>query len=125
MTKKEKIRKEKLMPLNVPKYVRVYDNNFEEKGTADNFTVVFSGRGYRVKGYNRSWHLVIAMGPKPYHSQGVCLHEEYDYVIDASQGWPVAIGRKCHLGKRIPFSSLPKDCQTVVLEDYIEYHNLK
>jgi len=40
-------------------------------------------------------------------------------------GFAPAIGRKCHLGKRIAFADLPPDCRKLVLSDYKEIWNLK
>jgi len=39
-------------------------------------------------------------------------------------GFAPAMGRKNHLGKRIPFSELPPDCQRLVMQDYREIWNL-
>lgn len=110
-----KTRQERLMPRGIPRYIRCYDNGDR---SCDRYTVVYGGRSYRYPGIPGRWHLVVGMSGAPFHPQGVCLHDEYDHMIDAPHGWPPAIGRKCHLGVRIPFTALPADCRRVVREDY-------
>jgi hypothetical protein len=114
MTKKQQQRIQNLAPNGSPKYVRVYDNGGE---TTDRYTVVFSG--HYTKKTNGS-HLVLGMSEYPFHPQGVGMHSEYKYSVDAPQGWAPAIGKKCHLGKRIRFEELPQDCQKAVWNDYAE-----
>jgi len=116
MNKKQAQRLASLFPNNEPKYVRIYDNGGVDawNGTIDRYTVVFSGNYTKGKGYHQN----VTMSEDPYWPQGVCMHGEDRNMIDAPHGWPPAIGKKCHLGKRIPFSELPKDCQHVVLHDY-------
>ncbi len=116
MSKRQQERMNRLMPNGIPKYVRIYDL----PEFADQYTIVFSGNYKKNDGY----FLVIGMGAMPYHPQGICQHSEYPYPIDAKLGWAPAIGRKCHLGIRINFSDLPKDCQTVVIDDYKELWEL-
>lgn len=49
------------------------------------------------------------------------MHGEHQTQIDVNKsGFAPAMGRRNHLGKRIPFSELPKDCQTVVRNDYAD-----
>lgn len=100
-----------LLSSNGPKYVRCYDNG----GTsADRYTVVYTGR-YRGKG----WFQYVGMSANPFHPQGVGMHGEHPQQIDVNKwGFAPAMGRKCHLGKRIPFAELPADCQKLVLSDY-------
>lgn len=123
MTKVEQKRKERLLPLNIPRYVRCYDNGgLDANGSCDRYTVVFSGKGYKVHG--QYFHSILSMSETPFHPQGVCLHGEYSYLLDARNGWAPAIGRRNHLGLRIPFQDLPKDCQKIVIKDYKEIWNI-
>lgn len=110
MTPKQ-ARHERLMPGGIPRYIRVYD----EPTTADRYTVVFTGRyaGRPVGGCD-----YVGMSADPFHPCGFGQHGESRTVIDAPGGWPPAMGRKCHLGKRIPFTDLPAPCQQLVLTDY-------
>lgn len=116
MTRKQE-RAERLMPGGVPKYVRVYDNG----ETADRYTVIFSGH-YAGRTPGRCDY--IGMGADLFHPQGIGYHGDADHVIDAPQGWPPAMGRKCHLGTRIPFADLPEPCQRLVIQDYRDLWNL-
>ncbi len=121
MTKKEERRIASFLPGGIPKWVRIYDDGGK---SADRYTVVFTGKGYKCEGYPGRFHTVIGMSGAPFHPQGICQHEEWNQMFDAPQGWPVAIGRRCYLGKRIPFKELPLDCQKVVMNDYCEVHEL-
>jgi len=99
------------LPKGVPKNIRAYDNNGE---SIDRYTVVFTGR-YRGEG----WFQYLAMNSAPFHPQGFGQHGESQTQIDVNNwGFAPAMGRKCHLGKRIPFSELPPDCQKLVMRDY-------
>lgn len=106
------------MPNGIPRYVRCYDYG----GSGDRYTVVFSGN---YAGRGGVCHY-ICMSGAPFHPQGVCQHGGASRPIDVRTGsWGgVAIGRKCHLGKRIPFTDLPEDCQKVVMKDYKEMWRL-
>lgn len=93
-----------------PRYVRIYDNGGE---TADRYTAVFTGK--RGKGQ------YVGMSAEPFHPQGFGQHGETrdSRPCDVDRhGWPPAMGRKNHLGTRIPFDALPADCQSLVLSDY-------
>lgn len=116
MTPKQ-ARHERLMPGGIPRYVRVYD----EPTTTDRYTVVFTGRyaGRPVGGCD-----YVGMSADPFHPCGYGQHGESLTVIDAPNGWPPAMGRKCHLGKRIAFTDLPDECQRVVMSDYIDLWGL-
>jgi len=115
------------MPGGAPRWVRIYDNRDRpDGGTIDRYTVVFTGR-YRHL-FGGSFQL-LGMSIAPYHPQGFCQHSEYNYQVDTIWHYkdgrppkygvlPPAIGRKCHLGKRIAFAELPSDCQMAVLQDY-------
>jgi len=115
-------REEKLMPGGIPRWVRIYDNEGE---TADRYTVVYAGNYNRIGQDRREplshpTHPVVSMSDNPFHPQGVCCHDEFEYMIDCQGHFhiPPAIGRKCHLGKRITFNDLPLDCQKVVINNY-------
>jgi len=113
-------RRKKFMPDDIPKYVRCYDNGGEkeEGGSRDNFTVVFSGR-YRDQ-KTGGMFVYIGMNGVPFHPQmGIGMHGESRVQIDAREGWAPAMGRKCHLGRRIHFEDLPRDCRRLVMHDYL------
>ena len=111
MNKKQQDRYNRLLPEGKPKYVRCYDNNGK---TADRYTVVFTGR---IPGRLIGEQFGLAMSNNPFHPQGIGQHFEYGYRIDYP-GYS-------HLGKKIKFDDLPKDCQTLVLSDYVDYWKLK
>jgi hypothetical protein len=101
-----------LMPSGIPKYVRCYDNGGE---SADRYTVVFTGRYPK---YRRAFQYV-GMSAHPFHPQGIGMHGDSFRQIDVNKwGFAPAIGRKNHLGTRIPFQQLPPDCQRLVRSDY-------
>lgn len=117
------------MPGGVPRYVRCYDNGGE---SADRYTVCFTGRAgvSRSPGY-RTEYSYRAMSAEPYHPQGVGLWGSSEGQPCDTMGerkghwyWPPAIGRKCHLGRRVRFQDLPKDCRRLVLTDYREIWKL-
>lgn len=100
-----------LMPQGIPKYIRAYDNDGK---TCDRYTVVYTGK-YRGNG----WFQYVGMSEAPFHPQGFGQHGENPTQIDVNKwGFAPAIGRKNHLGTRIPFTQLPPDCQKLVLSDY-------
>ena len=103
-------REEKFMPNGVPRNIRVYDNDGE---TFDRYTVVYTGN---FKGRDGQCYYV-GMSEHPFHPQGFGLHGESPYVID----YPTY----SHLGKKITFQTLPKDCQKAVIEDYKEIWRIK
>lgn len=74
---------------------RIYDNNGK---TIDRYTAVYMDRPLFDGCYASA-----AMSDKPFHPQGIGQHG------------PSTPGR--HLGKRIKFEQLPKDCQKLVLQD--------
>jgi len=90
------------------------------KGTADRYTVVFTGR---FKGRGGRAHYV-GMSCHPFHPQGVGMHGEAELNFDAPGGRPPKIGAKAKWGdgnsRRIPFRLLPADCQKLVIRDYVE-----
>jgi hypothetical protein len=126
-----KARAAKFAPGGVPRWLRVYDNGGvdAEDGSVDRYTVVFTGRYDKGEGRYKEFHY-LAMSGAPFHPQGVGIHGSTQYqpadTIKAGGGWnwPPALGRKCHLGKRIRFEDLPDDCQTCALQDYCELWTL-
>lgn len=112
MTKQERI--DSLIPLGVPRYIRIWDNGGSEKenGTFDRYTVVFHKKSFRDD--RGAYFMYIGMSENPFHPQGFGQHGE----IEDPKG-----GR--HLGKRIKFDQLPPDCQSLVLSDYKELWGLK
>jgi len=123
-------RRRRLLPGGVPRYLRVYDN---EGQSADRYTVIFTGRAavLRASGIAPQ-HPYLAMSGSPFHPQGFGQHGHTEFqpadTLSATRrggySWPPAIGRKCHLGRRIPFSALPDDCRTFALRDYTEIWGL-
>jgi hypothetical protein len=110
-----KNRFQSLMPNGNPKYIRAYDNGgVDNGGSVDRYTVVYTGK-YRGKGQFQH----VGMSASPFHPQGVGMHGESPQQVDVNKsGFAPAMGRKNHLGKRIPFVELPPDCQKLVLSDY-------
>jgi hypothetical protein len=76
--------------------VRCYDS---ARHGMDRYTVVYMHWPEKAC----STYSAIGMDSRPFHPQGVGMH---------CAAMP---GR--HLGKRIPFSTLPPDCQKAVLQD--------
>lgn len=117
-------RTSRLLPNGVPRWIRVYDNGGE---SADRYTVAYTRRSNKIdpKGYDRTYDY-RGMSAHPCDPQGVGMWgETRHYPVDSPRGtWPPAIGRKCHLGTRIPFEALPPDCQKLVLQDYRELWGL-
>lgn len=122
MTKAQRL--QSLLPNGEPKYIRCYDNGgIDNGGSIDRYTVVFTGN-YRKK--TGGTFVYVGMNGAPFHPQGFGQHGESDSQIDVNKsGWPPAMGKKNHLGKRIPFTELPADCQKLVLGDYKEIWNLQ
>lgn len=108
------------MPGGIPRYVRIYD----APGTADRYTVVFTNKAM-TNGRDR-WFMYLGMSADPFSPQGIGQHGESKWQpLDVSNtGWPPAIGRKCHLGTRIPFDALPEDCKRLVAQDYKDLWNI-
>jgi hypothetical protein len=128
MNKKTANRIKSLLPNGEPKCVRCYDSGPD--GSADRYTVVYTGK-YRTLGTKRGETRTlgnfqyVGMSALPFHPQGVGQHGESPQQIDANKwGFAPAIGRSNHLGKRIPFTALPKDCQKLVMRDYREIWGL-
>lgn len=108
-------RTERLMPAGVPRWIRCYDNGGE---SADRYTVCFTGKAGAADGE----YCYRAMSESPCQPQGIGLWgASKNHHCDVNKwGFAPAIGRKCHLGRRIPFNDLPEDCRRLVLSDYKE-----
>ncbi len=108
------------MPGGTPRWIRCYDNGGVPQGTFDRFTVLYTKR--RTDGVFTH----VGMSAHPFHPQGFGQHGESQQPLDVNKhGFAPALGRRCHLGKRIPFADLPPDCQRLVISDYKEIWNLK
>ena len=79
--------------------IKVYDDGGR---SIDRYTVVFMDKPAHSFICGRSFSC-LAMNRAPFHPQGFCQHSE------------ARIGS--HLGKRIPFESLPEDCRKAVLQE--------
>lgn len=113
-----------LLPGGVPRWVRCYDNGGADAGgSIDRYTVVFIGQTSRKCGE----FPYLAMNSAPFHPQGFGQHgATQDKPCDTNRwGFAPALGRKCHLGRRIRFEDLPEDCRKLVLHDYREIWGLK
>lgn len=123
-------RTNRFLPHGVPKYVRCYDNGGPdmEGGSVDRYTVCYTGKTATEHYEGEPNHYpFVCMSGSPFHPQGFSMHDSNPHhPVDIPQGssWPVAVGRKCHLGKRIDFQDLPEDCQKLVLTDYKEIWGL-
>lgn len=116
--KRDQKRVANLMPDNKPKYIRAYDNGGE---SIDRYTVVYTGR-YKKDGYETQY---VAMNESPFHPQGFGQHGSSRDTIDTNKwGFAPHYGRKNHLGTRIKFEDLPKDCKRLVLQDYADIWDL-
>lgn len=118
----------KLLLGGVPRYVRIYDNGGE---TFDRYTVCFTGKAGALRSPGcATEYQYLAMSENPCHPQGFgqwggTKGQPADTMRDKpGWHWPPAMGRKCHLGKRIAFADLPEACQRLVLRDYAEIWKL-
>ncbi len=105
---KQAERRKAIVPDGKPRYVRCYDNGGPEKenGTIDRYTVVFTGN-YTHKTNGGHWYL--GMSPNPF--RGIGQHGDNDKQID----YPTY----SHLGKKIKFEDMPKECQECVMQTYL------
>lgn len=119
-TQKQRTRYDALLPFDIPKKIRVYDNGGPEVegGTADRYTCVFTGNYTRRTG---GVHWYIGFSRAPFHPQGIGHHGEAREQIDVlpgSWGGP-RIGGKCHLGTRIRWEDLNDDGKQFVWQTYV------
>lgn len=103
-----------LIPNGTPRYLRIYDNGGHTKpnGTADRYTVVFTGKHDQSKPYHRRQSLYLGMSGNPYSPQGFCQHGH------GNDPWPIDRPTSSHLGKKIKWKELPEDCQRAALDTY-------
>ena len=87
-------RKQNLMPGNIPRYIRCYDNQGK---SFDRYTVVYTGRYRKCP---RDQFRYIGMSAHPFHPQGFGQHGASDDLIDKPT--------YSHLGKKITFKQLPR-----------------
>lgn len=106
-------RKERLMPNEIPKWIRCYDNGGK---TMDRYTVYFThAHSFGMKGYV----VGVGMSEHPFHPQGFGQH----FTLTRYTCYHTCTGKSG--GKRIQFKDLPPDCQRLVLSDYMDYWRLK
>lgn len=77
---------------------KCFDN---ERESFDRYTVVF--KAFKDRKRNCLWHPYIGASEFPFHPQGFGTYDTSKESIEGN-----------HLGKRIPFDSLPKDVQRFV-----------
>jgi len=106
LTKKQRERRERLLPGGKPRYVRCYESRDD---CPDKYTVVFT----KLQGQGCHY---VGMSAEPFHPQGIGQHGWHDVMIDQPS--------HKHLGRRISFDDLPPNCQKLVLQDYVEFWNL-
>jgi hypothetical protein len=116
MNKKEQSRLAALLPrknnLRTPRYVRCYDNGGK---TADRYTIVFTGRYLRLTGGE---YFYVGANGNPHHP----AHGFYQHGSSRTQ---IDVPSYRHLGKKITFSSLPKEVQDCIVEDYCDLWSIK
>ena len=96
----------RLLPNNVPRYIRCYDDG----GEGDRYTVVFTRLGSidpALKG--GSYYLALTS------------HGDFDRGVSNT---PIDKPSYSHLGKRIRFHDLPEVCQKVVRREYMDIWRL-
>ena len=127
MTKKQRDRQQRLLPNGEPRYIRIYDGGEE---LLDRYTVIYTGNYTSKTGGE---HFMSSLSDNPLCPGGFFQHMSYPFQCDCLRGvgkdrtegnWPPAIGRSCHLGKRIPFSDLNTECKQAVFQDYTELWEL-
>lgn len=100
--------KNRLMPNDIPRWVRIYSNQTDYK-----FTVVFDG-GLTRKVGGRNYYPCLFV-----KNDGTYKFEEFDFILDTQNGqYPSKIGRKHKLGVRIKFEDLEYDCQMSIVDIY-------
>lgn len=116
----------KFITENADKLARCYDNGGTEAGGSfDQYTVCYTNNFRRYRKDRRTQQLMyVGMSTYPFHPQGFGQHGWSDSMIDVAQNsWgPVSVGRKSHLGTRILFKDLPKDCKQLVVSDLLSLH---
>ena len=111
-------REARFMPGGIPRYVRCYDSSEADDPSFDTFTVLYTGRAATTTDAygNRAYEYVCLSG------HGSVPFRPADTYNPATKKhcFPPAMGRKCHLGRRVPFSAIPYGLQQTVLRDYRE-----
>lgn len=110
MTAKSNSRTARLMPSNIPKYIRCYDN--EENG--DRYTCVFTGK---YRSMTSGEYVYLGMSNNPFHPQGIGMTGYSKNQVD----YP----KYSHLGKRIKFINLPEKVKKCIRQTYICLWELK
>ena len=113
---KTPLRKRLTNPRN--RLVRCYDNGGTYAGgTIDRYTVIFCEPVRRKNGccFTPATYGYLAMSAEPFHPQGFGQRGEI-HGADMEHP-PTRYGRVGHLGRRIPFTDLPPDCQRLVIQD--------
>jgi hypothetical protein len=146
MASEAEVRRERLLPKGVPRYVRCYDNGggspwfcrpcltFQDEPKAPGQCPECGSKLLPVTGgsfdrytvvfsgrYRKAgeWFQYLAMNARPCHPQGFGQHGEHRTQIDAPSGFPPQIGDLSRFGaRRIPFHKLPEECQQLALRDY-------
>lgn len=117
----QKDRLNRLLPNGYPRYVRCYDSG----KSGDRYTVVFNGRYNNRETPSRREYIYMGMNAAPFHPQGICQLGYSKHLIDVKDGrWTPNYGDSNHLGKRIHWHELPKDCQKAALHAYKEIWDL-
>jgi hypothetical protein len=120
-SKREVNRLKALLPGGVPRWVRCYQGE-------PTYIVCFTGKAgtARAPGH-RPEYSYIEISKYPFSCQDIGVSaSSIGKPLDVDRwGFPPAMGRKNHLGRRIPFTALPEDCRKLVLRDYCELWGLK
>jgi len=108
-----------LLPAGNPRYVRCYAE--DDASSFDRFTVLFTGRAATCRMGGRSQYQYVGLS-----GHGFTNDQPSDTMSNGKRGWcrPPAIGRKCHLGRRVPFSAIPEGLRQVAMRDYREIWRL-
>lgn len=102
-TAKSRSKRKHLVKKKLAINVRCYDNGGK---TFDRYTVVFTGKYRRYTGGHQNY---VGMSDNPFSPQGFGQHGSSFEDIDRPT--------YSHLGKKIDFDDLPKDCQQLVMSD--------
>ena len=109
---KKKMRKERLMPNDVPRYIRIYDNGGK---TLDRYTVLFTKKR-NAPIQDGGQFMYLGMCHMPNSPSGYCQSGSSVMMID-SNGYS-------HLGKRISFDDLPIGNKNIVQSTYKDFWDL-
>lgn len=122
MTISKQERRDTLLPGGIPKHLAIFDL----PGYVDRYTVCFIGH-YADRPIGEAQCVLLSENPR-HPSHGFCIHDTLaNHLYCQTGSWgPPSIGR-VHpvLGKRIRFEDLPRDCQEIVFEDYLDHWRFK